>query len=191
MNSKREYIVFIMNYIRCIPHIVIFLIHKNKPIILRDLNRELELLDVHYSGIRGLVYLLAFERAFRNIFYHRVTPWDFFLNIICPKLSTLLINCVNIGEGMAISHGFASAIGAISIGRNFTAFQQVTVGAAGNRGTPIIGNDVTVYAGAVIVGNIKIGNNAIIGANCTVYKDVPDNSVVLPNSCKVMRRNLR
>ena len=42
---------------------------------------------------------------------------------------------------------------------------------------PTIGNNVTIYAGAVIVGNIKIGDNVVIGANSFVNKDIPDNEV--------------
>ena len=41
--------------------------------------------------------------------------------------------------------------------------------------------------GGGIFGKITIGNNVVIGANATVYKDVPDNSTVLPGSSKIMR----
>ena len=38
-----------------------------------------------------------------------------------------------------------------------------------------------IGAGAKVIGNIKIGNNVRVGANCVVFFDVPDNcTVVLP-----------
>ena len=48
-----------------------------------------------------------------------------------------------------------------------------------NNNLPIIGNNVTVYAGAIIVGGIHIGDNVTIGAGAVVVKDVPDNTTVV------------
>lgn len=74
------------------------------------------------------------------------------------------------------------------IGKNCTIFQQVTIGSvtsegSSNIGSPTIGDNVIIGAGAKIIGNVKIGDNVRIGANCVVVKDIPDNStVVLPSS---------
>ena len=58
--------------------------------------------------------------------------------------------------------------------------QNVTIGTIGLSKTagPRFGDDVIIYAGAVVVGDINIGNNVIIGANAVVTIDIPDNSVV-------------
>lgn len=75
--------------------------------------------------------------------------------------------------GIIVSHNAV-------IGRNATIFHQVTIG-EGKGGAPIIGDNVCIGAGAKIIGNIKIGNNVRVGANCVVFFDVPDNcTVVLP-----------
>ena len=187
MTSKRDYIVFLLNIIRCIPHIIVFYLHKNKPVIGEDIKRGLILCKKKYGVLSGLIYLVSFERAFRNLFYYRVQPFDIILNIICPRLHAFRIDAGVIGPGLAISHGFASTIGARSIGKNCTIFQQVTLGAAGRVGFPTILDNVTIYAGAVVIGNVTIGNNVVIGANATVYKNVPDNSTVLPGTSKIMR----
>lgn len=60
-------------------------------------------------------------------------------------------------------------------------FQCVTVGAVrvgeGQAGRyPRIGRGTTVFAGAVIAGGIRIGENCTIGANSVVLTDIPDNS---------------
>ena len=64
--------------------------------------------------------------------------------------------------------------------------QNCTVG-WNHGGKPIIGDDVSIYAWAVVAGPIKIGNNVKIGANCTVLQDIPDNSIVYGNPCVVKR----
>jgi len=46
-------------------------------------------------------------------------------------------------------------------------------------GYPRIGNNVFIGVGAVIIGDIDIGDNVIVGANATVTKSVPDNCTVV------------
>ena len=68
------------------------------------------------------------------------------------------------------------------IGRNCNLSQGVTLGVA-NRGakagTPTIGDQVYIGPGAVIFGSIQVGDDAAIGANCVVTKDVPEKGVVV------------
>ena len=44
-------------------------------------------------------------------------------------------------------------------------------------------------AGAKIIGNVKIGNNVRIGANCCVTVDVPDNATVVMDKPRIIIRN--
>lgn len=44
---------------------------------------------------------------------------------------------------------------------------------------PVIGNNVDIGAGAMVLGPITIGNNVLIGANAVVLEDVPDNSIAV------------
>lgn len=73
----------------------------------------------------------------------------------------------------------------VKIGENATIFQQVTIGLKDyNHGldqVPVIGDNVTIGAGAKVIGPIRIGNNVSIGANAVVTKDIPDNAVVVGN----------
>ncbi|WP_364140980.1 serine O-acetyltransferase [Paenibacillus sp. LPE1-1-1.1] len=67
--------------------------------------------------------------------------------------------------------------------------QGVTIGASSrgkNIGVPTIGDFVYIGAGAMIIGNVKIGNHAAIGANSVVTKDVPDHGVVVGMPAKVI-----
>lgn len=151
-----------------------------------DLFRWLEILKVKYSLIIGFVYLLSYYKEFRNLFYHRIGFCKYFLNIICPEISSLVIHTKSIGEGLFIQHGFSTAIGAKSIGRNCFINQQVTIG-YNNEDCPIIGNNVTIRPGAIIFGKIEIGDNVVIGAGAVVFKNVPDNATVYPSSSRIMQ----
>ena len=53
-------------------------------------------------------------------------------------------------------------------------------------GTIIIGNDVFVGHGSIILPNVNIGNKVIIGAGTVVAKDVPDNVVIVGNPWHVI-----
>lgn len=93
-------------------------------------------------------------------------------------------------------HGVFIAGGA-RIGRNCVIFQHVTIGTnplpdSRVRGKPTIGDECYIGAGATIVGGVKIGNRCRIGANSTVFRDVEDDSTVLPPEPRVLsgRNNL-
>jgi serine O-acetyltransferase len=80
-----------------------------------------------------------------------------------------------IGGGLLIPHpnGIVIHPDAI-IGVNCLIFQQVTVGARGRPGLPVIGGHVDIGAGAKILGPVKIGAHARIGANAVVVKDIAE-----------------
>lgn len=74
------------------------------------------------------------------------------------------------------------------IGSDAVIFHQVTIG-NGNGGAPIIGDNVFIGAGAKIVGDIRVGNNVKIGANCVVAEDVPDNCTVVLQHPRIIIRS--
>lgn len=76
-----------------------------------------------------------------------------------------------IGEGTYIQHG-------VTIGVNEDTME-----------VPVIGRKVRIGAQAVIIGNVNIGDNAIIGAGSVVVKDVPANATVVGVPVKVIKIN--
>ncbi len=93
-----------------------------------------------------------------------------------------------IGKNFFIDHGTGVVVGeTTTIGNNVKIYQGVTLGAKSfpldANGNPIknikrhpdVGDNVTVYAGATILGPIKIGNGAIISANTWITEDIPAN----------------
>ena len=88
----------------------------------------------------------------------------------------------NIGGGLLIPHpnGIVVHPGA-QIGCNCLIFQQVTIGAT-SKGVPQIAGHVDVGAGAKIIGPVKVGEHARIGANALVRIDVPAYGVFVGSS---------
>lgn len=88
-----------------------------------------------------------------------------------------------IGLGLSLRHVNGVVIGdGVILGSEAIIYQQVTLGGkklgdsdAGNY--PVVGNNVTFFAGCKVLGAIKIGDNATIAANAVVISDVEENSV--------------
>ncbi|HQG68009.1 MAG TPA: serine acetyltransferase [Paludibacteraceae bacterium] len=91
-----------------------------------------------------------------------------------------------IGDYFMIDHGTGVVIGETSvIGNNVKMYQGVTLGARSfpldENGNPIkgivrhprIGNNVIIYSNSTILGNITVGDGAVIGGNLWVDSDVP------------------
>ena len=76
------------------------------------------------------------------------------------------------------------------IGPNCILFQQVTIGTGPKPGVPELGGHVDVGPGAKILGGVRIGDHAVIGANAVVLSDVPEGCVAvgIPASVKRMAR---
>jgi serine O-acetyltransferase len=83
-----------------------------------------------------------------------------------------------IGPGLFILHGDGTHVAAVTIGANCWISQQVAVGFM-HDDRPIIGNDVTINSGAKVLGKVRVGDHATIGANSVVIMDVPPNATVL------------
>jgi serine O-acetyltransferase len=82
-----------------------------------------------------------------------------------------------IGKGMVIDHGMGVVIGETAIvGDDCLIYQGVTLGGTGKdhgKRHPTIGNRVEIGAGAKILGNIRIGDGARIGAGSIILREVP------------------
>lgn len=92
-----------------------------------------------------------------------------------------------IAPGLHIGH-FGGVYLSCDIGRRCTLAQGVTIGYKGaGRSTrpPRIGDDVYVGAGAMVVGDVSIGDGCIVGANTTVTKDVPARHRVVSAAVRV------
>ncbi len=91
-----------------------------------------------------------------------------------------------IGGGLMIPHPNGIVIHPdAAIGPNCLILQQVTIGNGLKPGLPVIEGHVDIGAGAKIIGNIRIGAHARIGANAVVISDVPEASTAVGIPAKV------
>lgn len=99
-----------------------------------------------------------------------------------------------IGGGLRVAHGFGLVIGGGTIiGKNCDVRQNTTFGGNFNKTDseghqkPILGDNVSVGAGAVLLGPVRVGSNSIIGANAVVTKDIPENVIAAGVPAKVIK----
>lgn len=134
--------------------------------------------------------------------YHRISHELYKLHIpIIPRMISEMSHShtgidihpgAQIGEYFFIDHGTGVVIGETCvIGVKCQIYQGVTLGALSfdkaDDGTlvkgiprhPILENNVTVYAGASILGRVTIGENAVIGGNVWLTNDVPPNGKIV------------
>lgn len=96
----------------------------------------------------------------------------------------------DIGEGVYVGHYgqiFFPRTG--KVGKNCNVQQGVTMGEGGRgetRGVPVIGDRVHIGPNAVILGKIVIGNDVSIGAGAIVTRSMPPRSVVMGNPARVV-----
>ena len=157
--------------------------------------------DLHrYAGnstFFSLIYNIVFYPGFKYSLWMRTCAYLkshlIFRNLFFPfawlilqhyeyKYGISISYRTQIGSGLYIGHfgGIVVHPQAI-IGKNCNLSHQITLGQAnrgGRKGYPVIGDNVYIGPGAKVIGNVRVGNNVAIGANCVVTKDVPDNGVV-------------
>ena len=105
-----------------------------------------------------------------------------------------------IGSNFFMDHGLGIVIGETTeIGENVTIYQGVTLGGImpsvesdlqrNQKRHPTIGNNVIIGSGAQILGPINVGDNARIGANSVVSKDVPSDVTVAGIPARVFAKS--
>lgn len=148
-------------------------------------------LNCPYFGYIGFVWIFLNFPEYRSVVYHRFRVLKKIYSCIYKPQILLQIDTPSnrIGTGLMIWHGFSTIINADRIGDNCTIWHQVTVGNKLDDGEckPIIEDNVKICTGAIVIGNIHIGKNSIIGAGSVVVKDVPDNVIVAGIPAKVIR----
>lgn len=96
-----------------------------------------------------------------------------------------------IGRRFFVDHGSGVVIGETAeLGDDVTIYQGVTLGGTGfetGKRHPTIEDNVTIGSGAKLLGPVRVGHGAKIGANAVVIEDVPPNATVVGNPGHTVR----
>lgn len=99
-----------------------------------------------------------------------------------------------IGPGLCLVHSMKIVIGpGVIIGSNARISHGVSIGAvtgptAGERGLPVVGDNVTVALDAVIMGPLTVGDGAVVSVGSLVVRDVPAYAVVAGSPARTVRK---
>ncbi|MFR3250047.1 MAG: serine O-acetyltransferase [Eisenbergiella sp.] len=166
----------------------------NKRVIDEDLERYLDETPYEKTSMKALNYCLLFNKPFRSIFYYRTEDQGGLRNIsklILKPIDTIEIIGRNIEGGLRIDHNYC-VIRVERAGRNLTVRNGVTLGKGKERDKhihPILGENVDIYANAVIFGGIHIGDNVKIGAGAIINQNVPDNATAVGNPMRIIQKD--
>ena len=155
------------------------------------------------QGVKGLIRGLRIP-AFRYVFYYRMVNLYKSNSIIWLIFTLLKRRCsfkfgyqipsnVKIGAGLNIGHyGTIVVNEEVVIGKNCNLAHSITIGQTNRgklKGVPVIGDNVWIGTGSVIVGKIIIGSNVLIAPNAFVNMDVPSNSLVIGNPARIIPKD--
>lgn len=169
--------------------------------IKNEIKNDIEAVQKRDPASRGKFEIFLTNQGVHAILSYRIAHFLYINNLkfiakIISQISRFFTGieihpAAFIGKGLLIDHGSGVVIGETAIiGDDCTLFHGVTLGGRGNtkgKRHPTLYNGVFVGAGAKILGNIEIGNNAKIGANAVVLTDVPDGATAVGMPARIVK----
>jgi len=170
----------------------------------RDIKQDYKAVFERDPAARSSIEVIIAYPGFHAIFIHRINHilWNAGVPVIPRLLSHIarfltgieIHPAAKIGVGFFIDHGMGVVIGETAeVGENCLLYQGVTLGGTGKekgKRHPTLGSNVTVGAGAKILGAIRVGNNVVIGANSVILKPVPDNAICVGVPGRITRKKI-
>lgn len=129
--------------------------------------------------------VLLNHRLGKYFYFHRIKFLKpiaiYYKNRLITKRGCDISYHAKIGKKLNLPHPIGIVIGdQVVVGDHVKLFQNVTLGSHGKPGQekmyPVIEDHVTIYANAIVVGQVNIGKNAVIGAHSLVTKSIPENT---------------
>lgn len=165
--------------------------------ISEDLEMYLKLDPAAESKLQVFFFYASFQGLMWYRFAHFLYRWRlkilayiiyYFVRVV---FSMDIHPAAQIAPGVVIDHGIGVVIGSTAtVGRGTLIYHGVTLGTkkpCGGKRHPDIGENVMIGTGAKILGPIRVGNNAVVGANAVVLEDVPDGAVVVGVPAKIVK----
>ena len=157
--------------------------------IIKDIIYDIKAIKKRDPAARNSIEILLLYQGLHAIIAHRFAHWFynrklFFIARLISQVSRFftLIEIhpgAKLGKGILIDHGTGVVIGETAIvGDDCTIYQGVTLGGVGTmqgKRHPTLGKNVTVGAGAKILGSFEVGDNSKIAANAVLLKPIGTN----------------
>jgi serine O-acetyltransferase len=154
------------------------------------------------SASHELYIPFLYYKGYHALQSHRIGHWLwnnerrsmglFFQNRVSVKFGVDIHPAARMGRGIMLDHATGLVIGETAVvGNNVSILQSVTLGGTGKEDGdrhPKIGDGVLISAGAKILGNIRVGEGAKVGAGSVVLEDVPPHTTVAGVPAKVVGR---
>ena len=186
-------ILFYFKLLFFIPHGLFFLFSRKKILLEEELIQWRKVLRIREKSTLNLFfYLILNLKEYRSLFCYRIGGWSLLLSWYAHGMTNLYITIPseNVSKGLVIQHGHSTRIGPERCGAYCQIWHNVTIGKAYSGGKrPVLGNNIKVCAGSIILGDIVIGDNVTIGAGCIVVKSVPNNCVVVGNPARIVQKD--
>ncbi len=143
-----------------------------------------------YSGVKAL----SMHRFANKLFKLKLKLFARMVSQYCKFRTGIEIHpAAKIAAGVFIDHGAGVVIGETAeVGTGTVIYQGCTLGGTGKQSGkrhPTVGEHCVISAGAKILGNIKIGDYAKIGAGAVVLKDVPPHATAVGVPARVVKIN--
>ena len=140
---------------------------------------------------------------FNPVTYYRLARWFYLRGIpllprIIEKLNVLVFHCyipykAEIGEGFEVGYWGVGIVihPRVIMGRNVFVSNGVTIGGRNELpNVPRIEDNVFIATGAKVLGDITIGQGAVIGANAVVIRSVPPRCIAVGVPARISRENI-
>jgi serine O-acetyltransferase len=171
--------------------------------VLKTLIADFKIIFDRDPAARNWLEVLFCYPGLQALAFHRFAHWLYVLGLpVIPRIISHMARFLTgieihpgatIGKSVFIDHGMGVVIGETAIIGDFALiYQGVTLGGTGKESGkrhPTLGENVVVGAGAKVLGNIQIGNNARIGAGSVVLRDVPSDCTVVGIPGRIVYRS--
>lgn len=158
----------------------------------------------YYNGkpFRSFLSRYLFEAGFKFIFWHRITRYFYLKNSFLYFFPRFILKHYSykynfdisyraqIGPNLQIAHfGYIIVPSYVTLGKNCKLRPGVVFGKklTGETEKAVIGDNCDFGVGSKIIGNVKIGDNVIVGANAVITKNVPSDVVVAGVPGKIIK----
>lgn len=169
--------------------------------IFKLIKQEIKTIKEKDPAAKSTLEIILLYQGFHALILHRLAHKLYKLKVpFLPRLISQFSRFITgieihpgatIGKNFFIDHGMGVVIGETAIiGDNCLLYQGVTLGGTGKekgKRHPTIGNNVTLGAGAILLGNITIGDNSNVGAGSVVIKSAKENSTLVGVPARVVK----